>query len=78
MKNLTCKISFLILGLFLTAFAADAQQISGVVTDSQTQPLIGVSVFVDGTTLGVSTDIDGKYSIDIPDAKGKTLVQIQM
>ncbi|MBO5418657.1 MAG: TonB-dependent receptor [Bacteroidales bacterium] len=74
MKNLTCKISFLILGLFLTAFAADAQQISGVVTDSQTQPLIGVSVFVDGTTLGVSTDIDGKYSIDIPDAKGKTLV----
>jgi len=74
MKNLTYKISMLILGLFVTAFAANAQQIKGVVTDASGEPQIGVSVFVEGTTLGVSTGIDGDYTINIPDAKGKTLV----
>ena len=74
MKNLTYKISMLILGLFFTAFAANAQQIKGVVTDASGEPQIGVSVFVEGTTLGVSTGIDGDYTINIPDAKGKTLV----
>ncbi|MBR5015124.1 MAG: hypothetical protein IKY16_11070, partial [Bacteroidales bacterium] len=61
MKNLTYKISLLILGLFATAFVANAQEIKGVVSDANGQPLIGVSVFVDGTTLGVSTGVDGDY-----------------
>ncbi len=74
MKNLTYKISLLILGLFATVFAADAQEIRGVVSDVNGEPLIGVSVFVDGTTLGVSTGVDGDYVINVPDAKGKTLV----
>lgn len=73
MKNLTYKISLLVVGLFAT-LSLSAQEISGVVKDSGGQPLVGVSVFVDGTTLGVSTDADGRYVIDIPDAKGKTLV----
>ena len=74
MKNLTYRISLLVFGLFATVFAASAQEIKGVVSDVDGQPLIGVSVFVDGTTLGVSTGIDGDYAINIPDAKGKTLV----
>ena len=74
MKNLTYKISLLVLGLFTAAFTASAQKVSGVVSDVNGQPLIGVSVFIDGTTTGVSTDIDGLYSIDVPNAKGKTLV----
>ncbi|MBR6731887.1 MAG: TonB-dependent receptor [Bacteroidales bacterium] len=74
MKNLTYKISLLILGLFAAGLAANAQQIKGVVSDVNGDPLIGVSVFVDGTTLGVSTGVDGSYAIDIPDAKGKTLI----
>ena len=55
MKNLTYKISLLVLGLFLAAFTASAQKVSGVVTDADGLPLIGVSVIVDGTTIGVST-----------------------
>ena len=74
MKNLTYKISLLILGLFATVMAANAQEINGVVSDVNGEPLIGVSVFVDGTTLGVSTGVDGDYVINVPDAKGKTLV----
>ena len=43
-------------------------RITGVITDSKGQPLPGVSVAVKGTTAGSITDIDGKYSIDVPDA----------
>ena len=74
MKNLMYRISLLSAGLFASMAIAGAQQIKGVVSDVNGDPLVGVSVFVDGTTIGVSTDVDGKYSIDIPDAKGKTLV----
>ena len=74
MKNLTYRISLMILGLFAAAFAADAQEIKGVVSDMNGEPLIGVSVYVDGTTLGVATGMEGDYVIDVPQAKGKTLV----
>ena len=73
MKNLTYKISLLILGLF-AAVAVNAQEIRGVVSDVNGEPLIGVSVFVDGTTTGTATGVDGDYVINIPSAKGKTLV----
>ena len=73
MKNLKYKISLLVAGLLAT-LSLSAQELSGVVKDSDGLPLVGVSVFVDGTTLGVSTDADGRYVINVPDAKGKTLV----
>ena len=73
MKNLTYRISLLILGLFATVLAG-AQEVRGVVSDVNGEPLIGVSVFVDGTTLGASTGVDGDYLLNVPDAKGKTLV----
>ncbi|MDV6169824.1 von Willebrand factor type A domain-containing protein [Flavobacterium sp. DG1-102-2] len=38
--------------------------INGVITDSQGLPVPGVSVAIAGTTKAVSTDIDGKYTID--------------
>ena len=43
------------------------REISGTVTDTQGQPLIGVNVSVKGTTLGTITDIDGKYALKITD-----------
>ncbi|UCF65627.1 MAG: carboxypeptidase-like regulatory domain-containing protein [bacterium] len=39
-------------------------KLSGVVTDQSTgDPLIGVNVVIEGTTMGASTDIDGYYVI---------------
>ena len=73
MKNLTYKISLLILGLF-AAVAVNAQEIRGVVSDVNGEPLIGVSVFVDGTTSGTVTGVDGDYALNVNSAKGKTLV----
>lgn len=37
--------------------------VTGVVTDSNGEPLIGASIFVEGTTIGTSTDIDGQFSL---------------
>ncbi|MCD8740105.1 TonB-dependent receptor [Mucilaginibacter roseus] len=37
--------------------------VSGVVTDEKGAPLPGVSVTVKGTTTGVVTDVDGKYTV---------------
>jgi TonB-dependent starch-binding outer membrane protein SusC len=41
-------------------------KISGTVTGKDGTPLPGVNVVVPGTALGTSTDINGKYSIDVP------------
>lgn len=48
--------------------------ITGKVTDKKKNPLPGVSVIVKGTNLGVATDVNGKYKIDIPDKENIVLV----
>ncbi len=42
------------------------KRISGTVTDQTGAPLPGVSVAAKGTTVGMVTGIDGKYSLDVP------------
>ncbi len=63
------KIYLLITGLlFLLAGPLMAQKItvSGQVTESSTgEPLAGVNVIQKGTTNGVITDIDGKFSLQV-------------
>lgn len=54
-----------------TEVVAEAAQqnkriVKGLVSDEFGEPLIGVSVLVKGTTTGTITDIDGNYSIEIP------------
>ncbi|CAG5002933.1 TonB-dependent receptor P26 [Dyadobacter sp. CECT 9275] len=61
--------SLLLLGT--TAFAQD-QVVTGVVTADDGSTLPGVNITVKGTTRGVTTDLDGKYSISV--AASSTLV----
>lgn len=49
------------------------RKISGVVTDYTGEPVIGANVVVKGTTNGTITDVDGKYSLDVPE---KAILQI--
>ena len=42
-----------------------AQAIVGVVTDVNSNPLVGANVVVEGTEKGGVTDVTGKYTIDI-------------
>lgn len=64
------KILILMVGLFV-AFGAGAQSIavSGTVTDSTGEPLIGASVLAEGSSAGAATDFDGVFHINVaPDA----------
>ena len=45
-----------------------AQSVSGRVTDESDAPIPGVNVLVKGTTVGTTTDTDGRFSLDVPDA----------
>ena len=46
--------------------------VSGKVLDALQEPLIGVSIVIDGTTQGSITDVDGAFELQIP-AGGATL-----
>lgn len=47
--------------------------VSGTVVDDKGEPVIGCSVVESGTTNGVVTDLDGKYSISVENGKTLTL-----
>ena len=68
------RFAFLLVNLFLFVGMAFAQtKISGtVVSQEDGEAIIGASVIVEGTKTGVATDIDGRFSIDVP--AGKKLV----
>lgn len=41
--------------------------VQGVVLDSNQEPVIGANVLVKGTTVGTITDIDGRFTLEVPD-----------
>ena len=51
--------------LFIGSLYAQEYEVTGKVTDVSNDPLPGVSVLIKGTTQGVSTDFDGKYTIKV-------------
>ncbi|KYP14068.1 MAG: hypothetical protein A1D16_11975 [Flavihumibacter sp. CACIAM 22H1] len=67
-RNQLMSSLLLILLLFVTGGLAFSQtgKIGGTILDENQKPLPGVSVFLKGTTRGVVTDADGKFSIDAP------------
>jgi TonB-linked SusC/RagA family outer membrane protein len=59
-----------------SGIVVNAQQkaVSGTVVDeSNGEPIIGVNISVEGTSVGTVTDIDGNFNLNVPE-KGKTLV----
>ena len=61
-------ISFFLLLGNLLAEAQTGRTISGiVVSEDDNEPLIGVNVVQQGTTNGVVTDLDGKFTLTVPD-----------
>lgn len=60
------KVSVLLIGLMLNLLQLQAQNISGTITDAKTkETLIGAVVTVKGTSTGVQTDFDGRFSIEV-------------
>ena len=75
MKKLTQLFAVSAVLLLIAAFSASAQsrKISGTVTDSKGEPLIGAGVLVKGTKTGAATGMDGSYALTVPSPKA-TLV----
>ena len=66
MKNFLF-ICMLLLGLSTSALAQESIVVTGVVTDTNKEPMIGVNVSISNIPgLGAITDLNGKYSIIIP------------
>ncbi|WP_289007653.1 TonB-dependent receptor [uncultured Parabacteroides sp.] len=49
-----------------TKTASETKKISGIVKDERGEPVIGANVVVKGTTNGTVTDMDGKYTLEVP------------
>jgi hypothetical protein len=61
------KYLFYIFAMLIAATSAIAQttKVKGTVTDASTgEPLPFVNIWFPGTTVGVTTDFDGQYSIE--------------
>ncbi len=43
--------------------------VDGKVVDENNEPLPGVSIILKGTSIGTTTDVDGRYRIDVPSAE---------
>ena len=74
--HIAAVMSAVVLSCFITAENAAAQngtsgtvELSGNVTDANDgYPLIGVSVMIEGTKTGAATDLDGNWTLEIPDS----------
>lgn len=49
-------------------------RIRGTVMNEQKEPLPGVTILIKGSTLGTVTDVDGKYTLNIPTVENLVLV----
>jgi TonB-linked SusC/RagA family outer membrane protein len=69
---------FLLLGLASSLGAAWAQAgggtVTGRITDTKNEGIPGVTVVIEGTSLGSSTDVEGNYTIANVPAGGRVLV----
>ena len=65
-----------ILFLALPFFGTAQNKISGTVTDDVGEPLIGASVIILNTSVGTTTDIDGRYEITTPTSETTVSLEI--
>lgn len=62
------KWMFVLTFLLLGNVVFGQRTLSGIITDAETsEPLIGASILVQGSASGTVTDIDGSFSLSIPD-----------
>jgi TonB-linked SusC/RagA family outer membrane protein len=67
MKELLLLVLLALATLSLKANPAkQAITVSGTVTSTSNEALPGVNIVIKGTSIGTSTDVDGKYSLEVP------------
>ncbi|EKC57571.1 protein containing Secretin/TonB, short, partial [human gut metagenome] len=59
-----------------TDMSGDPVSVRGKVVDPQGQPIVGASVIVRGTTVGVSTDAAGRFKLEVPAPAASRVLEI--
>jgi TonB-linked SusC/RagA family outer membrane protein len=66
-KNTNSVLGLIFLFLCMACMSASAQQnVRGNISDTNGESLIGVTVIIQGTTIGTTTDIDGNFNLSAP------------
>jgi TonB-dependent starch-binding outer membrane protein SusC len=67
-RLITKRVLLLLLSfIFMSAIYAQEKTVNGNIADKAGIPLPGVNVIIKGTTNGTVTDLNGNYSIKVPD-----------
>ena len=67
-------LSIMLFVLFSMTAAMAQVLVKGTVIDKAGESVIGASIQVKGTTQGTITDVDGKFSLTVPDKKSVIVV----
>ena len=75
-KFLTMCLGLAVLAMAMPAqvFAQSRYEVKGVVVDTTGTPVIGASVVEQGTTNGVTTDVNGQYVLNVSSAESVVVV----
>ncbi len=68
----------LMLAVLLTGFPvwAASRQVTGTVTDLNGEPLVGASILLQNSRTGCMADIDGKFSLQVPDGEASLKIAL--
>ena len=73
------RLTMLLVGLFLTIGAVLAQnKVTGTVLEDSGEPCIGATVLIQGTKQGTKTDMNGHFTINVPNGKKLVISYIGM
>lgn len=75
METKTLKRAFLVFIAVISSMTVMAQRnITGTVLDEDSQPIIGVNVYIKNTSVGTATDLDGAFTLEVPENPEAVLV----
>jgi TonB-dependent starch-binding outer membrane protein SusC len=68
------KIYAVLILLSVSVFAFSQTKLTGKVLDTENSPIIGASIYIEGTSLGTISNIDGEFHIETKLKEGKLVV----
>src|SRR5258705_8961694 len=63
------RLGFSVLFILFFSFVNAQLKLTGKITNSKNEPISGVSVKITGSTGGTTTDIEGRYSLNLSTGK---------
>ncbi len=71
-RNLTLLLAFLFIGLGMVVAQTPKKITGSVISEEDNQPVLGASILIKGTTIGTTTDMDGKFTIENVPSSART------